>query len=505
MISIKMKDKLDKILLFPIILMGVYFIYRLINQSQIITHFPLDYTNDISAYMAMLFFFAKYGYNALIQNWYNGFILFRIIQPGWYFYTLPIYLITKNILLAAYISLISLFVIGFILLFIIGKNNKFSLIKILAFFVFFFAVATNLGNWIRLGRITELFGWISFIALAAIILYYKNKPLDKKFPFLFIPIYFITIISHFSETMVSQFLVLMLFLIKSKKERYLLILYTLIGLILSSFWWLPFLLNAFKLSISSEPTNFYILRLLDFSPQWILRSIASFVAPPILWFTFYYYWKFQNKSKKELIFISPIIILSILFITRLIIFIPFLNRIYPDSHMNLYLFYGIFYFIKTPFDFYSKKIKYFIILTLILLPIFSVSINIIHTPLFKIPGQVENETISVLQKVEGKYLIVTTPQTIETSHPAAYYSYGAIYYNISTSAGWYDAIKESYYINMINNIPIYVKNKSCKDLIKTLKNLNTTEILTYDDYCNNLRYCNLKQKVKQDHVCLYSI
>ncbi|MCX6711615.1 MAG: hypothetical protein NT139_01070, partial [Candidatus Woesearchaeota archaeon] len=494
-----------KILLFPVIILGLYFIYRLIDQSQIINHFPLDYTNDISFHITMLFFLAKYGYNALVPNWYNGFILFKIYQPGWYIYTLPIYLITKNILLATYISLISLFVIGLISLFIIGKNNNFSLTKILAFFVFFFAIATNLGNWTRLGRVTELFGWISFIALAAIVLYYKDRPLDKKFPFLFIPIYFITIISHFSETIVSQFLVLMLFLIKSKKEKYLLILYTTIGLILSSFWWLPFILNAFKLSISSDPAYFYILRLLDFGPQWILRNIASFIIPPLLWFTFYNYWKYQNKSKKELIFISPILILSIIFITRLIIIIPFLNRVYPDAHMNLYLFFGILYFLKTPFNFYSKKIKYLIVTALILLSILSVSINILHTPLFKIPGKLENDTISVLQKVDNKYLIVETPETIKTSFSRAYYCYGAVYYNLSTPSGFVDLVKEIDYNRITNSIPLYVKNKNCKDIIKALKSLNTTEILTYDDYCNNLKSCNLKQKIKQDRVCLYSI
>ncbi|MFH0936523.1 MAG: hypothetical protein V1815_02500 [Candidatus Woesearchaeota archaeon] len=499
-----MKDKLDKILLFPIIIMGVYFIYRLIDQSQIITNFPLDYTNDISAYITMLFFLAKYGYNALIPNWYNGFILFKIIQPGWYLYTLPIYLLTKNILLATYISLVSLFIIGLILLFIIGKNNNFSLIKILAFFTFFFAVATNLGNWIRLGRVTELFGWISFIALAMIVLYYKDRPIDKKFLFLFIPIHFITVISHFSETIVSQFLVLMLFLIKPKKEKNLLILYTIISLILSSFWWFPFLLNAFKLNISSDLTYFYIFRLLNFNSEWILRNIASFIIPFILWFTFYYYWKSQDKPKKELIFISPIIIFSILFITRLIIFIPIFNRIYPDAHLNLYLFFGIFYFLKTPYNIYSKKLRSIILLILIILPIISISINIIHTPLFKIPGQLENETLSILQKVNDKYLIVATPEAIKTSFPRAYYSYGAIYYNLSTSSGWYDPVKESYYINMTDSLPLYVKDKNCKDLIKTLKKLNTTKIITYDDYCNNLKSCNLKQKIKQDRVCLYS-
>jgi hypothetical protein len=279
----------DKLLLFPIVIMGIYFMYRLIDQSQIINHFPLNYTNDLSAYIAMLFFLAKYGYNALVPNWYNGVYLFKVVQPGFYFYSLPIFWLTKNILLTIYLSLISLLILGFVLLFLIGKNNKFSLIKISAFFLLFFAAATNLGNFIRLGRLTELFGWISFIALAAIIFHYKDKPLDKKFPFIFIPIHFITIISHFPETVVSQLLILMLFFIKPKKEKFLLVLYSLISIILSSYWWLPFILSISKLNFALEPSFYYSKRLLDFSSQWLLRNIAAFIAPLILGFTFYHY------------------------------------------------------------------------------------------------------------------------------------------------------------------------------------------------------------------------
>jgi hypothetical protein len=135
----------------------------------------------------------------------------------------------------------------------------------------------------------------------------------------------------------------------------------------------------------------------------------------------------------------------------------------------------------------------------------SVSINILHTPLFEKPGQLENETISVLQKINGKYLIVDTPQTIKTSFSRAYYSYGPIYYNLSTSSGWYDELVSPDYTNMLNNISYYVKHKNCEDLIITLKNLNTTEILTYDDYCDNIKSCNIKQKIKQNRICLYKI
>src|SRR3989344_9622784 len=96
----------DYYLYFPILILGVYLIYRLIDQSQIISIFPLDKYNDWSSYMAQLYFLKECGFHNFCQYWYNGFISFQITQPGWYFFVYPLYLITNNVQITAYLSLI---------------------------------------------------------------------------------------------------------------------------------------------------------------------------------------------------------------------------------------------------------------------------------------------------------------------------------------------------------------------------------------------------------------
>ena len=102
-----MKSKLKNgFLMPPIIILGIYFIIRLINQAKIISIFPLNLTNDITSYMSRLYFLFECGFHKLCPYWYNGFITFVNYAPGWTFFTAPIYFITKNIQLSTYISLI---------------------------------------------------------------------------------------------------------------------------------------------------------------------------------------------------------------------------------------------------------------------------------------------------------------------------------------------------------------------------------------------------------------
>ena len=51
----------DKIFLFPIVLLLGNFVYRFVNFSTILYRFPLDITNDLTAYIADIPFFDLYG------------------------------------------------------------------------------------------------------------------------------------------------------------------------------------------------------------------------------------------------------------------------------------------------------------------------------------------------------------------------------------------------------------------------------------------------------------
>src|SRR3989344_2207922 len=221
----------DKLLYISSIILGLYFLIRLINQSQMISIFPLDFTNDWSSYIAQLHFLKECGFHNLCPYWYNGFVSFLITAPGWMFFTLPIYLLTNDILLSSFVSLILLYFLGFVFIYSLGRNEQISKTKILFFFLFFFGNAIAIGNFIRLGRIVSLFGFVCFLALAVIVFYYRDKKLDKKF-LLFIPTYSILLISHQQESILGSFLVLSLFLVN--KERVKITIYSLISVLLSS-------------------------------------------------------------------------------------------------------------------------------------------------------------------------------------------------------------------------------------------------------------------------------
>src|SRR3990167_4506936 len=101
----------NKLFYIPVFLLFGNLISRLINQSKILNMFQLDTVNDWSAYIALLNFLDKCGFHNFCTYWYNGFTSFIITQPGWYFFTYPIYLISKNYMVASFISMIIIFII----------------------------------------------------------------------------------------------------------------------------------------------------------------------------------------------------------------------------------------------------------------------------------------------------------------------------------------------------------------------------------------------------------
>ena len=103
-----MKIKSYLYLFIPILLFGTFFMWKLIDQSQLIATFPLDYRNDVSSHMGKLFFLDKYGYNELIPNWYHGFYLFTTYPPGWYLMVLPLQKVLDNVQLVTYVSIVFL-------------------------------------------------------------------------------------------------------------------------------------------------------------------------------------------------------------------------------------------------------------------------------------------------------------------------------------------------------------------------------------------------------------
>ncbi len=514
-----MKEQLkDKFLYIPVLLLSIYLLFRLIDTSALINNFPFDFANDLSAHLARLYFLDAYGYHNLVPNWYNGFeyILFQTYPPGYYFAALPLYKLFNNIQLTAYISLILIYILGFLAIYFIFKKDMQSRVKRIAFYLFFFVNPVSIGYLLRLGKLPELTGWLLNIIIFGIIICYKDKPLDKKF-LLFIPSYAALLLSNVSSFIVMSPLILGFILIKNNKEKIYSIFSVLAALILTSFWWIPFYLNSLSKSLSSEAV--YTKWLTENAPNslftFTVDKLTALSSSLLLIILFYLYWKSKNSSKNELILFLPVAIEAFLiFITPFtgaITFIPIFSRPPVDTFTIGFLMIAVYFFLKIEYSMKQEKIiKYILPILVITAIILSASM----TPFYPKLKNIDKETIELLPYVKGNLVVLeSNRERYGSSYSRGYYSYAPIYYNINTISGWEDQILTEQDAKEINEfLGCYKKNVvQCKNLplthqqiVEKAESLNVGSIIMYDEDCEKMETL-LKPIKETEHVCLFQI
>ncbi len=487
----------DRWLYLPVIILLLYFLYRLIDQSKLLFYFPLDYTNDISSYMAQLFFLKGCGFLEFCPYWYNGFTAFQFTPPGWFFFALPFYYLFGDVKIAAYFTMVLSFILIFLIIYFAGKYFNLSKIKRIAFFTFLFATSFSIGSFVRLGRVHELFAWVWFLLFAFFVLYYKDRKLNA-YSLLIIPFYSLTLLSYLSTCVLASLLFLGLFIIKPNKEKLILALYFISSLLLISFWLFPFVKGVF--TASSIPTLTQNTWLWQFGAEHIFTNIAIFLLPLMLFFLFYLYWRNNKKSRKELYFFTPILILALAYFLRLTPFIPIFKNIFPDPYLPFFLFFTLFFFFKIDYSRINKNIIKFMPVLLIIFALVSIAVNVFHTPKFIVPDDKANiELKPLLDKFEGSFMIFgELPRTI---YIKALYSYAPIYHNLSTPYGWYPEVKEPSYLEIFDKI----NYKDCSSFVRDIKYLNTTHVIGYKDACKNFDKCSLTFLESNGDFCLYLV
>jgi hypothetical protein len=483
----------DAWLYLPIIILLLNFIYRLIDQSQMIFYFPFDYYNDISSYMAQLHFLKVCGFLETCNYWYNGFTTFNVIAPGWFFFTLPLYYLIGDVKITTYVSMLLSFLIAFFIIYLAGKHFNFSRTRRIAFFVFLFTNALAIGRFVRLGRVHELFGWVCFLALGFLILYYKDKKFDK-YSLLIIPSYFFTIISYHSIGIFASFLFLGLFLIKSKKEKLLVGLYCLAGLLLSSFWLIPFIQSAFNLSIALYYENKW-LWMFNMANFW--NNIIFFMIPLFYFILLYFYLKFNANRKKDFYFFLPISVICLLYFLRLTPFIPVFRNISPDPYLFLFLFFSLYFLFKIDYS-KIKFIKYLPYL-FVIAALLSIAFSIFSTPHFIVDKQLNANLDYIFSSFNGSFLIFREDMSTFYSKPV--YSYAPIYYNLSTPSGWHQGLKENEYLEKLE----LVSPDNCTNFKSDLEYFNTSYVVGVGSVCKKFKECNLDFIIERNEFCLYSV
>lgn len=491
---------LNFVLIISNVLLSVYLAFRLIDQSKILKYFPLDATNDISSHIGQLWFLKVCGFHNLCTYWYNGYYLFKFYPPGWFFFSYPLLSIFKRPEVATYISIILMLIISFFAIYKIMSLKEKSFLKSWSFFIFLFGNAISISAYFRLGRVTELFGWVVFLILSYFILKYKDKKIDINFIY-FIPFYAAMLISHPIVIIPFHFFLLSLFLVKLKEKKELLILSCscILGLVISSFWWYQFITE-----LSNSRTYDYLpeilARFFDFSGQWVSTTLLITILPLITLIMFYVYYISINKNKKELLFYSPILVLGFLVLTRLSTLIPYLNYVYPEPYFSFFTIFILIFLFFTDFNnlHFLKKIIPSIILICVILSILASSLL---TSYYPIHTELEKNTISLLKEVNGSYVIYGSPSN--TSYSKAYYSYAAIYYNLSTPSGWSPSELSRQHQDLLKEFGDEFENNNCENIKKIAKDIKLKEIVTYNKFCT--LDCGFKEKILKDNICLIRI
>ena len=228
------------------------------------------------------------------------------------------------------------------------------------------------------------------------------------------------------------------------------------------------------------------------------ENILIFGFTYMIWEYFY-----KNRIKKEFIFFLPILILTILFLFRITAFLPILDKVYPDSVITLLIFFIVYYLLKIDFNLYKSWIKKIIILGIIFFAVLSIIANAVHTPYFVDHTPLENNILSLLEELpkDSKFVIFGINST--TSYSNAYYSYAPIFLNLSTSGGWSYSEKDAEYVKKFKAINQLLNEKNCEAITENLNYVNTTHIITQNDNCNTLEFCNLKKLKQINDVCLF--
>lgn len=492
----------SKWLVIPIVLLALHLLFRLIDQAKIMWIFPLDTTNDISSYMGMLHFFREYGMHGWVPSWYGGFTLFSIYAPGWFLFVYPLAKIISSIQIVSFLSLILMYVLGFLMIyFFIGKILQLSKISRIALFLFFFANPIVIGNFVRLMRLPSMFGWIAFLAFASVIYWYRDRSLDVKFVFLFGTIYGIVLLGHQAAAILTHVFLLGFLLVKSWKERLVIVGSMGLGALTSSFWWFPMIGFIDQTSVVTQGFSRWLF---DFSAGFFLTNIANLIIPPALVVLAYLCWKSKTFHKRDLVFYSPVLILAVLFFFKIVAFLPIFRYVYPDPYQEFFLFFAGVFFLKADVMGLGINWQKLLHIGLVGIVILGVAVNAFRTPLFTVPGEMEENVKQLLPFVEHSFLILPVPKAYHADlYPRAFYSYGSIFHNLTTPDGWGNIYSSPEQLLKLEDWKKSWEAEDCERFNAVSRNLDAGNVIGIAHQCDFLEKCGWKAIREQGGACLY--
>ncbi len=135
--------------------------------------------------------------------------------------------------------------------------------------------------------------------------------------------------------------------------------------------------------------------------------------------------------------------------------------------------------------------------------IVSVILSFSITSFYQEHTELETTTLDLLSQAKGPYLIIDPPNP--TSYVKAYYSYAAIYFNLTTPSGWSTSELSENLNNLLKKTTDEFKNNDCAGFISDSKELGLKSIIAYNEFCSVAEKCNLREKTEKNNVCLIEI
>jgi len=482
-----------KIFLFSIIILAAIFIFKTVQLSQIIWYFP---TSDYPVYLVRLFFLETQGYNIPIANWYDGWLPFLHYGPAFFFFAQIPYQLFGNLNLAYYLGFLGNYILGFIGFYFIGKAEKWTIIKRIYLFLLFYVCPITLLWFNEMGRTPEMFAWSILILIIALIFTYRKKELDTKFILLFGLLTGILILSHLSEYILAGIITLGLFLTKPLKDKIKIIIAALIGLAISSFWLIPFLKTSGDVSFDAYAP---LALMLQFPTERIISIVFSlFFIIMLIW-----YLKDKKWDKKEVIFFAPLLVTMFLYMTAIGIHIPLFNKVNTRVYGILAFLFGTILFLKLRYINYKKIIK----IGIILITIAILAITVIRYPTMPFPFETNDtyqDVVEIFPEVNEKIFLIC-PE-IERQGAADLYSYGAIYYDISTPIGFFGSAETPELRESRLGIYEGLETQNCTQLIENTQETTAQELLGCTPAnCEFLASCGLTLESETENACVFSI
>ena len=485
-----------------ILILFLYLAIRMVDYSQVMYHHPLsNQKHDVYSYLPQLFFLKACGYYEHCSYWYNGFTTFAATPPGWFLIFYPLYLITDSVLITLYVSMVIIFIVGFLLINYFGKKIFDSLSKRLFFIAFLFGNNVAINS-LRLGKVHEIMAFFSFVIASLIIFYYKDKKIDKKF-FWTIPPYTISLLTYHSVGILLSFLFLGLLLIKKGKEFLQVLSNALISLALTAFWWLPLLINLGRTSIIEN--KYGVEAWWMFKEFTHFTSLAIIVFPIFLYFLYFFYLKNLKFDRKEILFFTPSMILVLLFFLGVMPFIPVLKQIFTNLYFLFIIFLMLYLFLKLNFDLFSQKIRKAVPYCILVASIVTIGISLVNTPFFDKPTKDQSDVKELFNYINESFLVVGKLNHIN-SHRAAFYSYAPIYKNLKTPDGHYPVLASKEYVDGLNKIQDTFNAGECEEFKSLIKDYKAEFLLSSgENNCEALNKCGFNIVKQINLACLYRV